>query len=186
MKISRVSRVLVLLLSLGSACWMPAARAEIVRFNEVEPGKVYRGGKPENYQDLLALKNLGVRTILNLRNNRDYVEWQSILAESLGMRVINRPTASLFSPTDRHVDEIQAMLNNPELQPVFIHCKHGKDRTGLMIGLYRVETQGWTPERAYSEMRAIGFNPVLFRLYQYFWNRTEPYSQRLLVEASVF
>ncbi|NDD92401.1 hypothetical protein EBZ37_09980 [bacterium] len=173
------------LVALSGSFWTQSSRAEIIRLYEVEPGKVYRGSHPQNYEDLIALKNMGIRTILNLRNNPDYNSWQSSLAQVLGFKVINRPTASLFSPSDRHVDEIQAILNNPSLQPVFIHCKHGKDRTGLMVGIYRVETQGWIPQDAYKEMKAIGFNPILIGLSQYFWSRTEPYSRSSLPEISV-
>ena len=36
------------------------------------------------------------------------------------------------------------------------HCKHGKDRTGLMAALYRVKRQGWTPEDAVAEWKSFG------------------------------
>jgi protein tyrosine phosphatase (PTP) superfamily phosphohydrolase (DUF442 family) len=41
-------------------------------------------------------------------------------------------------------------------QPVFIHCKHGEDRTGLAIALYRVMT-GWDCGAALREARTFGF-----------------------------
>ena len=163
---------LFLIIALTGLLASPVSQAEILRLREVDAGKVFRGSNPENYEDLLRLKGMGIRTIINLRNNKDYISWQSSLAEVLGLRVINKPTASLFSPSDRHVDEIQALMKDPALQPVFIHCKHGKDRTGLMVGIYRVETQGWTPEAAYAEMRSLDFNPVLIGLRHYFWERT--------------
>jgi len=33
--------------------------------------------------------------------------------------------------------------------PVFVHCQHGADRTGCMIGLYRVKVQSWKFEQAW-------------------------------------
>jgi protein-tyrosine phosphatase len=39
---------------------------------------------------------------------------------------------------------------------VFVHCKRGADRTGAVVGLYRVLRQDWSVDRAYDEARAIG------------------------------
>ena len=43
-----------------------------------------------------------------------------------------------------------------------VHCTHGQDRTGFVIGVYRVVVDGWTPERAYGEMLAHNFHSDLF------------------------
>ena len=56
--------------------------------------------------------------------------------------------------------------------PIFLHCAHGEDRTGLLMGLYRVEVQGWTPEKAYLEMLKLGFHPKFKALDDYFRDRT--------------
>ena len=57
---------------------------------------------------------------------------------------------------------------------VFIHCQHGKDRTGLLAALYRVKYQGWTPEQAHKEWAALGHSGMLDTLFtgkmdNYFW-----------------
>jgi hypothetical protein len=44
---------------------------------------------------------------------------------------------------------------------VLIHCKNGWDRTGLLVGMYRVIYDGWTTDKAYEEMRRLGFHPEL-------------------------
>ena len=51
----------------------------------------------------------------------------------------------------------------------FIHCTHGHDRTGLVVGCYRVLKQGWTKNDAYAEMLQHGFHPELLGLYL-FWD----------------
>jgi len=148
-------------------------QAELVRFHEVVPGKLYRGGQPETPEDFETLRKQGIRTIINLKTTDDEIEWEGETARHFGITMISRQTGSFFSPSDEHVNEIQEMLIDPTLQPVYIHCRHGKDRTGLMVGIYRVEQQGWTPNDAYAEMRAIGFNPWLLGLRSYFWERME-------------
>ncbi len=43
----------------------------------------------------------------------------------------------------------------------YVHCEHGQDRTGLIIGAYRVKVEHWTKEQAYQEMLRFGFHPLL-------------------------
>ena len=47
---------------------------------------------------------------------------------------------------------------DPARRPLFIHCARGKDRTGMMAGLYRIEAQGWEPVAAVEEMRFFGYH----------------------------
>jgi hypothetical protein len=52
-------------------------------------------------------------------------------------------------------------------RPVFTHCRGGRHRTGVLVGVLRVTDQGWTKERAFEEMlrygwySAIGHRPLL-------------------------
>ena len=48
------------------------------------------------------------------------------------------------------------IINDPENQPVFIHCHHGKDRTGTVVACYRISHDGWTAERAKYEAQRYG------------------------------
>jgi hypothetical protein len=63
------------------------------------------------------------------------------------------------------------LLTSAHLQPVYIHCELGRDRSGLIIGLYRVRYEGWSPCAAYAEMQQFGFNERLRGLDRYFWER---------------
>jgi len=41
---------------------------------------------------------------------------------------------------------------------VFVHCKRGADRTGTIIGCYRIAHEGWTADRALSEAKQYGMS----------------------------
>jgi protein tyrosine/serine phosphatase len=88
------------------------------------------------------------------------------------MNYISYPLSGFFSPSKDKVDSIMQVLNNPYYWPIFIHCKHGQDRTGLIIGLYRVFYQEWTPKEAYQEMIRYGFHPWLLGLRFYYKKET--------------
>jgi len=160
-----------MLFGLTAAVLPSSGHAEIVRFIELEPGKIFRGGQPETLDDFLQLEKHGIRTIINMKTTEEDIEAEREMARAFGIRMISRPISPVFGLSDEEVYEIQALMQTPSLQPVFIHCRHGKDRTGLMAGIYRVEQQGWTPARAYAEMRALGFTPWLVALYHRFWDR---------------
>ena len=53
---------------------------------------------------------------------------------------------------------------------VYLHCLHGRDRTGLVWALARVRILGWTPAAAEKEMAAFGFSkertPALWRAWE--------------------
>jgi protein tyrosine/serine phosphatase len=145
--------------------------ADLPHFYEVVKGELYRGAQPTT-QGLQALHDAGVKTILNLRNERDLITQEKKVVESIGMTYISVPLSGFFKPADADMDKIEALLNDPQARPLFVHCQHGKDRTGLAYGLYRIFTQGWTPQAAHDEMVSLGFNTLLFGLEEYFDEKT--------------
>ena len=72
---------------------------------------------------------------------------------------------------DREVAEALGALNDPSLQPIFVHCRLGKDRTGLVIALYRVLYQQWDACTAWKEWKSFGYLPWNNGLKNYFEER---------------
>jgi len=50
------------------------------------------------------------------------------------------------------------VLADPANRPVFVHCKWGTDRCGMMAAVYRIVVQGWTKNRALAEMERLGYD----------------------------
>lgn len=153
-----------------AAFWSTFAFAEIPKFVSVT-SQIYRGGRPDT-AGLQQLAKMNVRTVINIDDNESAAKRERETAEKLGLRWINEPMDSFREPASAQIDRLLASLQDPSLFPVFIHCKHGEDRTGLVIGLYRVEVQKWTPTAAYKEMRERGFHPILKALDRFFHWRT--------------
>ena len=140
----------------------------IPEYHVVNDGLI-RGGRPQK-GDLAALKKQGVKTIINI----DEVNSSAERAEAikLGLNFIASPMSSFKSPKDSQVNKILAQLQDPALMPIFIHCKHGQDRTGMIMGLYRFHVNNWSSRKAYAEMNEYGFHPILKGLDSYFKKRT--------------
>ncbi len=146
--------------------------AEIVRYKELEKGKIWRGGQPKTEDDYLMLKKQGIKTIVNLRWDES-VETSKQMARKHGFKFINVPMKATDQPDEKNVNKVLNALRNPNNQPVFLHCQHGKDRTGLISALYRVEFQNWYASQAREEWISMGFAVRFLRkLDQYFLDRT--------------
>ncbi len=148
------------------------SQAEIKRFIELEKGKIYRGSQPTEDQDYRTLKSLGVKTIVNLRWDTS-VEKSKEMAKKYGFKFINLPMKASEWPKNEIVDTALKNIKSRANQPVFLHCQHGKDRTGLIGALYRVETQKWDAKEARQEWIEMGFSVRWLReLDNYFLERT--------------
>jgi hypothetical protein len=154
-----------------------AARDEVSKFQrkfiEVTVGKIYRGIQPGDEDDYAYLKSQGIRTTLNLRK---YLKWQEKglhkKADAHGFlyRHTGMPTLWM-EPKDEDVDEALRDLNDPALQPVYVHCRLGKDRTGMLVALHRVLDEHWTPCAAWKEWKSFGYLPWNDGLKDYFEKR---------------
>ena len=151
--------------SRGSTSGSDAAAAQsgekgpVANFAKVADG-VFRGAQPDA-AGFRALKDRGIRTIVNLRAKHD----DRPEAEALGMSVVTIPLSAKLAIDPPTEDEIRAFLvvvRDPARQPVFVHCAEGRDRTGVMCAVYRIEVDGWTPEKAYDEMRSFGWHDDLY------------------------
>ena len=126
------------------------AKAAVPRFRQVAPG-LYRGGQPSP-AGFEFLKWRGIKTVINLREEHDERE----AVEKLGMKYFYFPMNARDSVSEATIDQFFSVLKNPQNQPVFVHCRRGADRTGFMMGLYRIAQQGWDGRAAYQEARALG------------------------------
>jgi len=133
----------------------PASQA-LPNFHTVAPG-IYRGAAP-TVDGLRKLKAMGVGTIIDLRIAPKTVKKEGQTARAMGFHWINLPMGA-EAPTKKEVDTLLATLNAATPQsPVFVHCQHGADRTGCMLGVYRVTHDHWTYDQAMTEAHKYGFN----------------------------
>ena len=139
----------------------PRPDTDLPNFAVVVPG-IYRGAAPTP-AGLRRLKAMGVRTIVDLRIEKRGQAQEAATADHLGLARLRLPMGR-EAPTRAQVRTFLATLADPVQRPVFVHCQHGADRTGAMIGIYRVTEQGWDFARTWGEMRRFGFKPYLSEL----------------------
>jgi tyrosine-protein phosphatase SIW14 len=125
-------------------------------FAEVTP-HLYRGGQPHG-EGLESLAKMGINTIIDVRLTGAGKEREQ--AKKLGMELIPLPWHCLFPKDDPIAKFLAYMREHPD-KKIFVHCRYGDDRTGMMIAAYRMAVEGWTAEEARKEMNAFGFHKVV-------------------------
>jgi protein tyrosine/serine phosphatase len=84
---------------------------------------------------------------------------------------------SVWGLRDDRVLEALRVMADPANRPLMIHCRHGSDRTGALVALYRVVVQGWTKEKAVEEMNQGGYD------HNALWRNLDRYVMKADVEA---
>jgi len=150
------SRVQLILLVASSSVLAQQPPEGIKNFYQVDQ-HVYRGAQPDK-AGFERLAKLGVKTVINLREDSRKSRQEEKLVTAAGMVYINVPMTGLTPPTDIEIKQILGFLEDQTTGAVFVHCKRGADRTGAVIGAYRVDHDGWSNTQALKEAMARGMS----------------------------
>jgi tyrosine-protein phosphatase SIW14 len=170
-KLGHLSQFILFSFLLAPGVMAEKPKGDLPNFHVVHE-YLLRGGEPSSI-GLKSLKDLGVDVIIDLRAPTQAAQSEKAEASKLGINYVNLPMSSR-APTEAqintflklvdnqaHLSKTAASSNGEEKYPhsVFVHCAHGSDRTGCMVGIWRVSRDGWTFEQAYREMRQYFFGP---------------------------
>lgn len=127
---------------------------------------LFCGGQP-SLEQIDELKLLGIKTILCLRWNPRVIVDERIRAQQADIEFYSIPLNYVLYPTRNEERILFDLLDNESCHPVFIHCKHGCDRTGMFLAFFRIAREGWTAAQAYEEMVRNGHHRV--RMHHFKW-----------------
>lgn len=114
----------------------------------------YRGAQPVG-ADFDALKALGVKTIIDLQEYGE--DFEPAEAKRVGLNYVKIGMNTRVTPTRAQMTQFLSIVNDPSMQPVYVHCAGGHHRTGVMTALYRMTEDGWDGKQAFAEMKKFGF-----------------------------
>lgn len=161
----RSTIVLVFLLSACATATAPPVKGLPKNFGVVAEGKLYRGSQPDA-EEIENLFRRGVKTILKL--NVADLEMERSAAGELGMRLIEIPLNARTVGTSKacaDVERAYQAITDPLNWPVYVHCDHGRDRTGFLIGLYRERVEGWAFPQVSGELTRYGHDSKMRLLF---------------------
>jgi protein-tyrosine phosphatase len=123
----------------------------VPNFGEVTP-TLYRGGLLSG-DGLKAIKRLGINVVIDTHANSKHEKAE---VEKLGMKYVAIPWHCPW-PRDEVFAKFLKVVHDNRGKKIFVHCRLGDDRTGMMVAAYRMAEQGWTADEAMNEMRSFGF-----------------------------
>ncbi len=123
--------------------------------------ELYRGEQP-TAEGFAQLKKMGIKTIINLRAS--YPDAKFI--KGLGFYYLYIPMEANNVGDNEAIAFLKA-VSDKDFAPFFVHCQHGADRTGTMVGVYRMTVQGWPKEKVQGELSRFGFHEIFFNLRRY-------------------
>lgn len=142
----------------------------IHRFIEVIPHKLFRGSAPSPQDVITLYKKFGIRKIVSLDKNCG-----KIIDKVCRMLQIEHVTIPLH-PTEVSVKPLIKLLEQDLYSllidggPTYVHCYEGKDRTGLVIAMFKCQYMGMPCLDAIKEAKDIGFgiglNPKITKLFE--------------------
>jgi len=138
-------------------------------------GYLDRGAQPST-EGFAELKRLGVGIVVNLRDDRGEEEKEKRTVNLLGLGYVPIPWSALRVPTDAQMAEFLELVRKNPRTTIFVHCRLGEDRTGVMIAAFRIAEENWTPPEAIAEMKAFHHHfwlPHLDRYIEHFPQRLD-------------
>jgi tyrosine-protein phosphatase SIW14 len=143
-----------------SACQQEKGLPGLHNFGRVTE-HLYRGAQPVNggFDELQKMK---VGIIVNFRDDRAEMAREKRTVESLGMKYVEIPWSANHEPSSAQIAEFLDLVRaNPETR-IFVHCRRGADRTGVMVAAYRIAVERRPVTEAVSEMHRYHYD-WLFR-----------------------
>ena len=125
----------------------------------VSQGALWRGAKPDA-AGAAALISLGVHSVVNLELFHDDLDAflaarpSTVLSTHIDyFQIRDWEPNVVIAPVllDSHVAQFIAIVKTQE-KPIYVHCRSGQNRTGVMIATYRILIEGMLIESAISEM----------------------------------
>ena len=144
--------------------------SDLPNFQMINP-QFLRGGQPDQ-EGAEWLLSYGVKTEIDLRGDDRDNQWNP--PSWSPKNVIHVNVKDYGNPDFKQVEEFIEAVNKPENQPVFVHCKAGIGRTGLMTACWRI-SQGDTADQALAHEKINSYAGSLrqeqfVRDFETYWN----------------
>jgi tyrosine-protein phosphatase SIW14 len=118
---------------------------------------LYRGAQPSS-AGYKALQQMGVGIVVDFRDEPREIASESKDVEALGMKYISIPWSGSSKPSTIQVVQFLDLVRaNPQAK-IFVHCKRGADRTGVMVAAYRIVVEHQGVGDAVAEMHQFHYD----------------------------
>jgi len=125
------------------ACLLLVSCATPLRNLHRVDAHVWRSSQPDA-PGFEELKAAGIREVLSLR----HYHVDDHLADGL---LLHRVPMDAETIRDSNIVAALKVLTRSK-RSILVHCRHGSDRTGVVVAMYRMVVQGWPRDKAIAEL----------------------------------
>ena len=118
-------------------------------FTWIKAGRLLAGPYPDSADVLNALREEGVRTLINLTHRSH----DAGVMSALGLREVGLPVRDFTAPSPEILRTAVEVISSTDL-PIAIHCRGGLGRTGTVVAAW-LTSEGLAAEEAIARVRAL-------------------------------
>ena len=131
----------------------PTAAWDQLLSNPRQPGEGLLSGGQPSLEQLAAARDLGFRTVVNLRTEKEPGARREEV-EALGLAYVELPIAGAADLDAESARAFAALLERAE-RPAIVHCGSG-NRVGALFALKAYHVDGLEPDEAFAVGRDSG------------------------------
>jgi hypothetical protein len=124
---------------------------------------LWRGARPTDV-GLQKLGTMGVKTIVNLENDKTAVLHEQNWCQAHGVAFVSIPLSVILPPKMANINQFLNLAENQTNLPLYFHCMQGRDRTGTAAFCYRISHDHWSYAKAAAERDSYHFHTFLIGL----------------------
>jgi len=153
---TKILAALAVILLLAGGAYYYFIQVALPNFHTTREGVLYRSGQPRGL-GLDFVKLYGIRTLINLRSpDSDGTPEEKAFAAENGLNFYNFLIGSSAAEIDKAVKRFLAIAADKSNWPILVHCSRGKERSGVMSAIYRIEFDHWRNADALEETYRLG------------------------------
>lgn len=129
---------------------------------------LFRGSKADSFEAITYRK---VGAVINLETEfRELIlggaNDELLLCLKNGVRMFDFALSGCFPPEKKVVNAVLDVCHSRLSGPVLVHCRHGHERTGFIIAVYRMRYCGWNIDQAVAEWRGMGCHWLWLKMWR--------------------
>jgi tyrosine-protein phosphatase SIW14 len=153
--------IITLIVACGAIVWL--YRFQTYHLLTVKEKVLYRTGNRGLRELVTTVRKIKPKTVVTLIDDKELAHPEKPMfqqehdyLEKQGVRLVRIAIPLGGWPTKQDVQQFLSIVNDPQNQPVIVHCAQGVRRTGMMVAAYQQSVLGYDYARAKAEMQAFG------------------------------
>ena len=146
----------LLILCAPQAGWAADKNDGLPNFGHVTD-TLFRGAQPSG-AGFNSLHDMGVAIVVNFRDEKDEIASEQRQVEAAGMKFVSIPWRGSDEPSGTQVAQFLDLVRTNPQSKIFVHCKAGADRTGVMVAAYRIAVQHQAVNDSLAEMHQYHYH----------------------------